>query len=260
MRHRQARVAGVAPSGPRPSTACGSCRSQSWSTIGGGRWRLPCRTTYPPALRARSCYGVSCRVTSRGVERRLGVRRRAARRRGARPRRPGRAPGRPSARGRRASRPRRGSSVMNCVIGPIDSRDEDVEARAASAPRRSRRPRPRGSDVLDAARLRAGPAASSVLTTTGIDAARPRCRVSRSSARTASLTPTTKCLVPQYVAPPGKPPLPARRGDVDEVAAAAGRACAAATSFMPYITPWTLMSTCRCVVASSSSTNGGRAA
>ena len=52
------------------------------------------------------------------------------------------------------------------------------------------------------------PADSSVLTTPGITQV-TSIGVPRSSARTASDTPTTKCFVPEYVAPPAKPTLPA---------------------------------------------------
>ena len=119
----------------------------------------------------------------------------AARRPGAPRSRPGRAPCRPSARGRTASRPRARQQAEDRVDRADRLRDEDVEARDLQRVD-DRLGDVLGVDVLDAARLTAGPAASSVLTMPGMTQ-ETSTLVSRSSPRTASLKPTTKCFVPQ---------------------------------------------------------------
>ncbi len=77
----------------------------------------------------------------------------------------------------------------------------------------------------------------------------------RSSARIASVRPTTACLVAQYVAPPGNPPLPAIEASWTMCPRPRGRnRCSA--SFEPMMTPMTLTSTSLLVAGSASSTNG----
>ncbi len=77
----------------------------------------------------------------------------------------------------------------------------------------------------------------------------------RTSVRTASLTPTTKCFVPEYVAPPAKPTRPAVEAMFTIWPRPRGSIRASA-SFVPCSTPWTLMSTWRRATSSCSSTNG----
>ena len=111
-----------------------------------------------------------------------------------------------------------------------------------------------GLDHLDPAASRCRPDPSSVLTTTGITID-TSISVLRTSARIASLSPTTACLVAQYVAPPGKPPFPATEAMLTRWPRLRGRKRSSA-SLEPRMTPLRLMSIIRAAVASVSATNG----
>ena len=73
-----------------------------------------------------------------------------------------------------------------------------------------------------------------------------------SSPRTASVRPMTACLVAEYVAPPGAPYLPACEAMLTTWPRLRAIMRGSAI-FMPWMTPWRLMSTMRTAVASSSS-------
>ena len=97
-----------------------------------------------------------------------------------------------------------------------------------------------GSTVAVRPRPFVRPAASSVLTGTGITTlvSTPLPRI---SPRIASVSPTTACFVAEYVAPPGTPALPAVEAMLTRWPVRRGRKRASA-SLEPKMTPWRLMS------------------
>ena len=198
------------PSTSRAPTARSARRSRSSSCSTGSRSSTrspgcasPARSTSRPPAATRPC----CRCSSgstprrrprRGSRSRLGGRARSPRPAPRRPRaRRGRrrpARGRASAPGRRRRARAAGRGACVAHVGPIDP-GTNTSKRGTGARGRSRRRRRSSVEFLNAG-VSTRPTVSSVLTMPGIttEISTP---VPRSSARTASESPTTPCLVAQ---------------------------------------------------------------